>query len=236
MRESNEEGNNMNKILQSIIVAAGLAVVAVSPAMAQTFSANITGTTNYMWRGISQSSNDPALQGGLDYDFGNGLAVGTWASTVDFGDDTSLEWDIYGSYTTSLTENLGATFGVIGYVYPDAPGSADSDFVEFYAGPNFTLGIASVTGRLYYSPEFGSRLSSIYWTGGISIPFAGILSASANVGYSDSDSGIGDYTDWNIGLAASYEFLTLTGMVVGNDLPGSKERFVGMLTAKFSVP
>lgn len=226
----------MKRILQSIVGAAALAVVAVSPAMAQTFSANITGTTNYMWRGITQSANDPALQGGVDYDFGNGLAVGTWASTVDFGDDTSLEWDIYGSYTTSFTEMFGGTFGVIGYVYPDAPGGADYDFVEFYAGPNLTLGIASVTGRVYYSPDvYASSGYSLYWTGGISIPFAGFLTASANVGYYDFDD-LKDYVDYNIGLSATYEFLTLTGMYVGNDLPGSDEEFVGMLTAKFTVP
>lgn len=224
----------MKRIFQSIVAAVGLTIVAATPALAQGLSVNLTGTNNYVWRGHSQTLNDPAVQGGVDYDFGNGLAVGTWASSIDFGDDSPMEVDVYGSYTGSISDMFGYTIGGIGYLYPDAPSGFKYDFFEIYGGPNITLGTATVTGRVYYSPEFlGSTGPATYITGGIAVPF-GFVTATGNIGYSDFDV-VSGYLDWNVGLAASYEFLTLTGMIIGTDLPGAKERGVVLLTAKFAL-
>src|ERR1700704_5923456 len=68
-----------------------LALLASSPAFADGLTANGQFTTNYVLRGISQTATRPAVQGGLDYDTGVGLTIGTWVSSLDFGDDTNLE-------------------------------------------------------------------------------------------------------------------------------------------------
>ena len=69
-----------------IACACSAAVLALAGTVsAQEVSFNIGATTDYVWRGVSQSSEDPALSGGVDFSFGQFYA-GTWASTVDFGD------------------------------------------------------------------------------------------------------------------------------------------------------
>jgi len=100
------------------------------------FSANVAITTDYTFRGISQSGGDAAIQGGFDW-ASDLFYVGTWASTVDFNDDlenpftgeqisdgSSLEIDFYAGYTPSLGD-LSLDFGVTYYLYPDAPQGDD---------------------------------------------------------------------------------------------------------------
>jgi uncharacterized protein (TIGR02001 family) len=227
----------MKKILQTILGAAGLLAVTCLPAAAQGLSVNGAFTSNYVWRGFTQSNNHAAVQGGADYDFGNGLAVGTWASMVDFNDDTNAEWDIYGGYTGMFNDMFGYTVGAIAYLYPDAPDGADYSFFEGYAGLNANLGPAALSGKIYYSPNvFGTSDDySLYYTAGITIPFAEFLAASGNIGYYDFETGT-NITDWNIGLSATYMMFTASVMYAGNDLPGTDEYLVGTIGVKISVP
>ena len=100
------------------------------------FSANVAITTDYTFRGISQSGGDAAIQGGFDW-VSELFYVGTWGSTVDFNDDlenpftgeqisdgSSLEIDFYAGYTPSFGD-LSLGFGVTYYLYPDAPQGDD---------------------------------------------------------------------------------------------------------------
>lgn len=104
------------------------------------FSANVAITTDYTFRGISQSGSDAAIQGGFDW-ASDLFYVGTWASTVDFNDDltnpftgeqisdgSSAEVDFYAGYTPSFGD-LSLDFGVTYYLYPDAPQGEDDIIV-----------------------------------------------------------------------------------------------------------
>lgn len=109
-----------------------------------TFTGNVGFVSNYIFRGISQSQNKPALQGGFDYAHSSGLYAGTWASNVgwvsrsDFPtkENNSLELDLYGGYKGSIAEDLGYDVGVIKYYYPGnaIAGVATPDTMEVYAG------------------------------------------------------------------------------------------------------
>ncbi len=91
-----------------LLTAALLASVAAPAAQAQ-FSANIGAVTDYRFRGISQTNKKPALQGGLDYAFSNGLYVGTWASTVTkdlYPHGAGLEVDLYGGWKKEIAKDL----------------------------------------------------------------------------------------------------------------------------------
>ena len=83
-------------VLSAALALAFLAGVAIE-AHAD-ISANVALVSDYKFRGISQSNENPAIQGGFDYAFNNGFYVGTWGSTVDFdsvGDfNGSLELDV----------------------------------------------------------------------------------------------------------------------------------------------
>ena len=67
----------------------------VAPAKAESsLEGNIGFTNNYVWRGMTQTDDQAAISGGLDFSAG-GFYAGTWASNVDFADDTNSEQDVY---------------------------------------------------------------------------------------------------------------------------------------------
>jgi uncharacterized protein (TIGR02001 family) len=119
-------------------------------------SGNVALTTDYRFRGISQTDEDIAVQGGFDAEFGPGFYVGMWGSSVDFdcndidvpaghpdvdgacsGFDGSLELDYYGGWSSSIGDT---DFGIdVGYIYYDYPGDSgdEGDFQEFYVGTSW---------------------------------------------------------------------------------------------------
>lgn len=116
---------------------------------------NVTLTTDYQWRGETQSNHDFAIQGGFDLTTDTGFYAGVWASTVDFDDesDTNVEVDFYGGYAGEFGPHIGFDVGVISYQYPDADGE-NNDFYEIYAGLDKHLGDnLHVHGKVYYDPD-----------------------------------------------------------------------------------
>lgn len=109
---------------------------------AQEWSANIGINNNYIWRGLTQSINDPAFSGGIDYAAENGFYAGTWASNVSYAADDvfSYEHDLYAGYAG---EAGGVSYD-IGYLYFNYDDEAQFDFSEIYGSigiGGFTLGI-----------------------------------------------------------------------------------------------
>lgn len=93
-------------------------------------SANIGVTSNYMWRGQTQTQDDPAIQAGLDYSHDSGVYVGTWASNTKFGNDSGTELDLYAGYKKELKGGMSYDVGVIKYAYPSYD---NADVTEVYA-------------------------------------------------------------------------------------------------------
>jgi len=67
----------------TLVALLGALTVSAMPTMVQAQDAspltfNVSVTTDYRYRGISQTRLKPALQGGADYDLGNGFYIGTW--------------------------------------------------------------------------------------------------------------------------------------------------------------
>jgi uncharacterized protein (TIGR02001 family) len=109
---------------------------------ADDLTANAAASNNYIWRGLTQSVNEAAVSGGIDYTMDNGFYVGTWASNVSYGagDNFSYEHDIYGGYAGEAG-GIGYDVGYLYYNYDDA---ANFDFGEIYASITlsaFTLGM-----------------------------------------------------------------------------------------------
>ena len=203
---------------------------------------NVGFTSNYLFRGISNSDNHPALQGGLDYTHGTGLYVGTWASSVDFddGDEASLEWDLYGGYAHTWN---GFTFNgkFIYYLYPGvgepvfAPGDDFSDEYNYWelqgavaytiAGANLSAGIA------WANDYFGSSGTGIYYQGAASYPIFQYFALEGHVGYQSIDENINfgapSYWDWSLGVSASYQGLKLGVYYVDTDI-GKSDCFGGL--------
>jgi len=195
------------------------------------FSWNIGATTDYVFRGVSQSSEDPAFQAGFDITYGI-FYLGAWGSGIDFDDapPANVEIDWYAGIKPKWGK-LTFDFGVIYYSYPNA-GSlanfvgeiADLNYVEVKAGVSgspidkLTLGATA-----FYSPDY-QYSSGPVWTleGTAAYEFPKFWlftpTISALIGYQTGDSSEGfsvdgtardDYVYWNAGLALAVEKLTL---------------------------
>ena len=109
-------------------------------------TANAGATNNYIWRGLTQSENEAAVSGGVDYAADNGFYIGTWASNVSYapGDVFSYEHDIYFGYSGEA----GSVSYDVGYLYYNYDKEAEFDFGEIYGSfsvGGFTLGANIVT-------------------------------------------------------------------------------------------
>ena len=122
----------MKKSIVSVALStliASSALVSTSASAVEGLSANVGLTSNYLWRGVSQTDDGAAISGGIDYAADSGFYVGTWASNVDFGDDASYELDFYAGFSGELPDGFGYDVGYIYYAYPD---SAESDSANEY--------------------------------------------------------------------------------------------------------
>jgi uncharacterized protein (TIGR02001 family) len=222
----------MNNKLPILFGAVGLALATATPAVSAPLSANAAVTTNYVFRGISQSAAQSAVSAGLDYDLGSvlpGLAVGTWASSIDFGhvngEDTPMELDLYGSYTGTIVDKFTWSVGAITYNYPNSPHGVNYNWYEGWAGLAYDFGVAQVSGKIFYSPDYVNlSTSEWYYTGGITVPIVSWLALSANVGRTELDHAVTPiikaYTDWNVSLAATFDAYTVTVGYASTDLDG----------------
>lgn len=163
-------------------------------------SANVGASTDYVFRGVSQTNEDPQLFGGLDAAVGSIGYAGAWLSNVDFGDSTDFEFDLY----AGIRPNAGPVtldLGVIYYGYADQPGSADYDYWEGKLAASIPAGPAAFGAAVYYSPDFfGSTDEAVYYEANASAAIPNSrFTLSGAVGRQWVE-GPGDYTTWNLGL------------------------------------
>ena len=93
---------------------------------------NLALTNDYIWRGMSQTAEDPAVSGGFDVTSSeHGAYVGAWGSYVDFDSDTSTEVDYYFGYADESARGVSFDVGYISYNYPS---EGELKFEEIYVG------------------------------------------------------------------------------------------------------
>jgi len=246
------------RFLSTIAAAAALAVplaVTASPSQAAEeetslipgeFSANVALTTDYRFRGISQTDENPAVQGGFDYSVTVAdpvaLYAGIWASSVDFqdGDQAQVEIDYYGGVTAEYM-GIGIDVGLIYYTYPGASSGLDYDYLEAMIALSYSPMDGLTLGVGYnYSPDYFGSSGNFHYPNvsaeyapdlGLPLP----LAFSATYGYNSIDDeaafGARTYHDWSVGVATSYKFIELKLQYVDNDLTGA----IGDPAAVFTV-
>jgi len=194
----------MKKLLGAAI-AAGATMVGVGAANAEV-TANVSLTSDYVFRGVSLSDNDPAIQGGFDWT-NETFYAGVWGSSIPGG----TEIDVYAGYTPSIG-TLSLDFGVIGYFYPGAADDdAEFDYVEFLAAAEYPLTEQfSIGGGFYIAPDnYGETGESIYYEINATYAATEALAFSGAFGNqsiedADGEDGIdvteeSDYNTWNVG-------------------------------------
>lgn len=197
-------------------------MLAAAPAMAQgtpTISGNVALTTDYRFRGVSLSGNEPAIQGGIDASWDSGFYVGTWASSIQTftGSNDEIELDLYAGYAGELGNGLGFDVGVLAYTYPGAHNFGDTWYPEIYASIGGDVGVASWTVGAAYAPDTDNLTTDniyLYLDGSMPLgdsPFY----AMAHAGYEDGF--FSDKFDWSAGLGVAGHGLDLSVAYVGFD-------------------
>lgn len=193
------------------LLPVAIALSAISaPALAD-MSANVTATSNYVWRGVSQTDNGAAIQGGVDYTMGDsGLYAGTWVSTLGgsgstgFGNDAnaSSETDFYAGWAADLGDSgLGLDVGYIYYAYLDSDGEVD--FGEIYANVSFSIvsaGVSYTTNTGDDNEDVGADQGDIYAWIGASVDLGEDWSVGATIGTYAYENDGEDVTDYSHGV------------------------------------
>jgi uncharacterized protein (TIGR02001 family) len=197
-------------------------------------SANVGLFSNYVFRGISQTGGEPAIQGGLDYAHSSGFYLGTWGSNVGWIEDYqrygsgNLEIDLYGGYRNGIGDT-GVTYdvGAIQYFYPGerystitSATAVKADTTEIYAA----LGWKWFTVKYSYgiSDEifgFSNADGSSYLDISASFPLGETgLTLGAHWGTFEFENNSGqDYDDWKVSIAYDMGKLsnTFSGLTLG---------------------
>lgn len=211
----------------TLTAAAGLLLLAAQTARAD-LSSNLTLTSEYDFRGISQTARDPAVQGGVDYAFGDsGFTLSGWASNIDYGDavDGDLELDVIGSYGRALGEHARWTVGFVWYTYPGSESSATKSKLPDFLEPYIGLDVGSLSLRQRWSDDFAGLGEEAFYTEasyGISLPRGFSLSLHAGYSFGDAlESADAEYLDYGATLGYSAGHFNLGLKLVGTDLDGA---------------
>ncbi len=196
---------------------------------------NTALTSDYRYRGISQSRFKPAISAGVDFTAPEGFYVGAWASSIkwikDWGGDSSAEIDVYAGYKGALTSSgMGFDIGVLQYVYPSAKTAA---WDSLYKDPNTTeiygaLTAGMVTAKLSYALTnlFGNynftdnKKSDGSYYFDLTAPFAlgSGYTLTPHVGYQKVENiANASYTDYALTVSKEISALTLSAAVIGTD-------------------
>ncbi len=177
-------------------------------------SANVALTTDYIVRGLTQTDEGPALQGGFDLSHENGLYIGTWGSNVKFlegdsvqpEDRADLEIDAYLGYANELDSGLNYDLGLIYYMYPGSGSDLNYNYYEYTLGFGYAMNGIDLGLNYAYSPEnFGEtgKAHNIELSAGYTLDngvgFGGYVGRQ---NFKDNEKAGEDFTHY--GLFASY--------------------------------
>lgn len=211
----------IKKTVLAVSLALGLpalAVAAETPTHA--FTGNVGVFSNYIFRGVTQTTENAAVQGGFDYAHASGFYAGTWGSNISWLSDsgayrdTSLELDLYGGYKGSFGGDFGYDVGAIYYYYPGKknPGFVSADTAEVYGALSWKwlsaklsyattnyFGFVDSKGSYYFDVSANVPIGE---TGVTVLAHVGQLMVDGKFAPGVSNDKLFGYNDWKVG--ASY--------------------------------
>lgn len=159
-------------------------------------SVSLTGATDYVWRGVSQTDSDPAIFAAVSVNY-EGFYAGVGTENVDFA-GIDQEYDLWAGYVFDLG-GASLDVGIVRYGYIDAP--ADIDTIDFKAALSTKVGETGLGVAAYWTPDyFGSDEDALYTELTLSQPVGEKFRVSGGVGYQQI-SAMPDYVTWNAGLS-----------------------------------
>ncbi len=227
--------------LAACLMNAGPAHAEIGP---ENFTTYLTFTSDYRFRGISQSERNPAIQGGVDFQRDNGLFAGVWTSTIDFADEAvrsnprDIEIDYYLGFNKRFASNWSVVLSVVHYAYPST--SFNYDYTELLVGIRFRDQVGLVVA--HSEQVLGHDASATDYEIDLAQPLGRRLELTATAGFYDIGGDFGQsYSYWNLGLSKDLGWITAdvryhdtsnkARRIFGNDV--TKDALVVSVTASF---
>lgn len=216
-----------------------------------TVSGSFGLVSDYRFRGVSQSDEEMAVQGGITATHESGFYAGTWGSNLagwgTFG-GANIELDLFAGYRKELANGLTFDVGLLWYLYP---GGADrTAFAEPYLKVSGAVGPATILAGVAYAPKQtalgnysntpqsrGQKQDNLYLWTDVSGAIPGTpLTVKGHLGYSDGNPGLGPngtsvaptgkYLDWMVGLDLPVGPLTFGVAYVDTDISRSESAYL----------
>ncbi len=234
--------------IRSLMAASALAGVlfTAAPAFADeaappsdfTITGSATVASQYRFRGLSQSNNQPVIQGSMTLTHSSGFYISTWGSSasssayadspIDIG---GTEIDIYGGFAKEVGAGVKVDVGVIGYIYPGSKsinGGTSANYVEVYGSLAKTFGPVSAKVGVYYAPAqkvfnlsvFSPTRNNTYVYGDLSSAIPGTpITLHGHLGHTGGGFNYAKpYLDYSIGASVTWKALTLDASLVGTNV------------------
>ena len=180
-----------------------------NPAPAETeIIAELTATTDYLFRGVSQTMSAAALQGGVYLDSTDGWRLSAWGSNIDFVDSASpddgarFEIDLAAGYTHSVSESVALSLDVNAYMYPSTRPGVDYDYLEWLTSigvderHRFTVGFSN--------DVFNSGADGWYYYASTAVDLPRDLTLDISAGHYDlGDAYDASYSHGEVGIAGT---------------------------------
>ena len=196
-------------------LAGGLAQAQEAEKPASEISFNASLTSDYRYRGISQTRLKPALQAGADWAGADGVYVGTWLSTIkwvkDGGGDAPLEWDVYGGKRGEIAPGWSYDVGGLAYFYPSNKLNPSANTFELYGQVGYGFASLKYSHALTNLFGFADSKNSNYWDLSANPELGGGFVLNLHVGHQKvRNVPTASYTDWKVGVTKDLGFATLS--------------------------
>ncbi len=211
--------------------------VHVTPASAHTVTGNVGLVSNYIFRGITQTSGKPAVQGGMDYAHASGFYAGLWGSNVSWIADSGtvasgmvpVELDTYLGYKGGIVEDVTYDVGAVRYnymgMYTPKTGFAKADTAEVYAALSYKFLSAkyshSVLNQFLTVPDTKNtnyiELNANYTIPDTTYTLIGHVGKQTYNGAAGTGANTATYTDYKVGAAKDFSGYVVTAAYTTTD-------------------
>jgi len=214
----------MGSVTAAILLANAGSVLAEDAGNGFDVSANVGLVSDYVWRGISQSNNDAAIQGGIDVKHSSGAYLGTWWSSLSgyYNNPTSAstEKDLYVGYGFNVTKDISLDLRYTSFVYD---GGNSANFDEFHVG---VAGYGASLAADYAGNNSPGNSTTLHVAAGYTYTLPMDVSLSANYGHYDLKdnffNGSSAYDYWNVGVSKKFAGITWGLSYNDTDLTGNE--------------
>ena len=212
--------------LSALLATTFASTQAVAAEPEYTLSYNIGATTDYRFRGISQTSFKPAVQAGADFSHKSGVYAGVWGSNVNWvkdfagATDGSMEVDLYGGYKGELAKDLGFDAGVIAYLYPSNNATTNANTTEIYLALTYGVVTAKYSRSVSNFVANANSTGSQYLEAAVTFDLGNGFSLTPHIGRQviPNQATSGDYTDYSLTVSKDFgNGLAASLALVGSD-------------------